>query len=349
MKINVLSKYGESSKPLTGSPRQDHMLGSIKVLLMIVLFSSCAEEQKPFNLVLLPDTQTYSALYPEIFEAQTSWIAKNADSIAFVLHQGDITDNNTEKQWEHAIAALSRMDGIVPFTFVAGNHDIGDPGVNANSRNSELFNRYLPYDKYSKMENFGGTFEPGTMDNTWHTFQAGGIDWLILSLEFGPRDKVLRWAGEVVESHPNHSVILNTHAYMYSDNTRMSVSRGHSWVPQHYGLGQDATGAVNDGEMVWEKLVSRYPNILLVFSGHVLHGGAAQLVSTGVHGNQVYQMLANYQLGVDGSENGGNGFLRILTVNPKLGQIAVKTYSPHTDEYKTTPDQQFVFENVKFK
>lgn len=318
------------------------------ILSLSVFFFSCSEKQ-PFNLVLLPDTQTYSARYPEIFRAQTEWIVKKADSIAFVLHQGDITDNNTDEQWQNAVAALYLLDGKVPFAFVPGNHDTGDPGKNANNRKLELYNRYLPYEKYSKMEGFGGAFEAGKMDNTWHTFKAGGLDWLILCLEFGPRNKVLDWAGEVIQSHPEHKVILNTHAYMYSDDTRMDHGEGDAWVPQDYGVGK-ATGddAVNDGEMIWEKLTSQYPNVLLTFNGHVLHDGTGKLVSEGVHGNKVYQMLANYQGGVEGSVKGGNGFLRILTINPEQESISVKTYSPYIDQYKTEPDQQFVFENVNF-
>jgi len=318
------------------------------LLLLFFFFSSCIS-QKPFNMVLLPDTQTYSAAYPEVFRAQTEWIAENADSIAFVLHQGDITDNNTEKQWENAVDALHVLDGKVPFAFVAGNHDIGDPGKNANTRESELFNKYMPYGKYSGMEGFGGAFEPGKMDNTWHTFHAGGIDWLILCLEFGPRNKVLDWAAEVIENHPKHKVIINTHAYMYSDGTRMNIGSDHAWVPQRYGVGQyTGEDAPNDGEMMWEKLVGQHPNILMVVSGHVLHSGAARLVSEGVHGNKVYQMLANYQGGVEGSEIGGNGFLRIVTIDPEQKKISVKSYSPYIDQYKTDPAHEFGFENVGF-
>lgn len=324
------------------------MLLAILMIPALLVLSSCIERPKPFTLVLLPDTQVYSRLYPEIFRAQTEWIVQNADSIAFVLQQGDITDNNVEEQWQNAAAALTLMDGKVPYTFVPGNHDLG-PGGNTSNRDAEFLNKYLPYDRYSKMEHFGGAFEPGKMENTYHTFNAGGLDWLILSLEFGTRDKVLRWAGEVIEAHPKYKVIINTHDYMYSDETRMSMERDHSWVPQKYGVGKD-TGeeSVNDGEMMWDKMVSQHPNILLVFSGHVLHDGTGQLVSTGEHGNDVYQMLANYQSGVKGSENGGNGFLRIVTVDPGNKTISVKTYSPYLNEYKTESDQQFIFENVKF-
>lgn len=313
------------------------------VFLVVLLFNSCTRNE-PFQLVLLPDTQIYSEKFPEIFKVQTEWIAENADSFAFVLHQGDITNRNNDEQWQNAVEALKQLDNKVPFTFVAGNHDIGDLGK-ANIRDSELFNKYMPYEKYSKSAGFGGVFEPGMMDNSWYTFKAGGYKWLILSLEFGPRNKVLSWAEEIIEQHPSHKIIINTHAYMYSDNTRMSSERDHLWVPQKYGVGK-LTGedSVNDGEMMWAKLVSQYPNILMVVSGHVLHSGAGRLVSNGKHGNKVYQMLANYQMG----EKGGNGFLRILNIDPEKNRIAVKTYSPYVNEFNTNPEHQYEFEEVNF-
>ena len=55
-------------------------------------------------------------------------------------------------------------------------------------------------------------------------------------------------------------------------------------------------------------------------------------------------MLANYQQ----FEKGGNGFLRILTIDPKNRRISVKTYSPYINKYKTDTDQQFTFEDVDF-
>lgn len=317
--------------------------------LLIAGFLSC-RSSKPFKMVLLPDTQTYCRSYPEIFKAQTQWIADNADQFAFVLHQGDITDNNSEEQWKIAEASMSLLDGKLPVTVVPGNHDTGEkPGGRSDVRNNDLFNKHFPYEKYSRMKTFGGAFETGKMENTWHTFKAGGYKWLILSLEFGPRNRVLDWAAGVIEAHPRHKVILNTHAYMYSDNTRMGSGNPQKWLPQGYGLGK-ATGAdaVNNGEQIWEKLLSKYPNVIFAFSGHVLNEGTGRLVSTGVHGNSVYQMLANFQGGVINTVKGGNGFLRLVTVDPKKKKISVQTYSPYVDEYKTEDTQQFEYSNVKF-
>ena len=57
----------------------------------------------------------------------------HADSIDFVLQQGDMTDHNVDKEWEVAAAALNTMDKQVPYAFVMGNHDLGK---NSNKRDS---------------------------------------------------------------------------------------------------------------------------------------------------------------------------------------------------------------------
>ena len=68
----------------------------------ILVLSSCST-QKQVRLVLLPDIQTYSRLYPDILRSQTQWAVEHADSIDFVLQQGDMTDHNIDKEW--AVAA----------------------------------------------------------------------------------------------------------------------------------------------------------------------------------------------------------------------------------------------------
>src|SRR5690606_40006682 len=93
---------------------------------------------------------------------------------------------------------------------------------------------FIPVAKWHWQAVFGGTFESGRMENSWHIFRAGGLNLLILSLEFGPRNKVLDWAARIIREHPRHKVIINTHAYMYADDTRMGP--GDKWLPGDYGL-----------------------------------------------------------------------------------------------------------------
>lgn len=86
----------------------------------ILALSSCST-QKQVRLVLLPDIQTYSRLYPDILRSQTQWAVEHADSIDFVLQQGDMTDHNIDKEWAVAASTLNMMDDKVPYAFVKEN------------------------------------------------------------------------------------------------------------------------------------------------------------------------------------------------------------------------------------
>ncbi|UOE53357.1 metallophosphoesterase [Cytobacillus oceanisediminis] len=296
-----------------------------------------------FKIAVLPDTQNLASNHPEIFRAQTQWIADNSEekNIKFVVHEGDITNNNNTPQWEVAYDAMRTLDGVVPYTVLPGNHDMGTGG-SANTRDTTLFNTYFPVSDFSGTETFGGVYpeEPDKYDNNYHTFNAGGTDWLVLSLEFGPRDPVLDWANEVVSSHPNHRVIVVTHSYMFSDETRHNT--GHAWNAHNYGVASEA-GGVNDGEEMWQKFVKLHPNISMVLNGHVLNDGQGRRVSVGDYGNKVYQMLSNYQM----QANGGNGFIRLLEIDPEAGTIKATSYSPYLDEYKTDWQNEFQYTNAE--
>jgi hypothetical protein len=294
-----------------------------------------------FSIVLLPDTQNYSDYAPAVYKSQTQWIADNKDelNIAFVLHEGDFTNHNANREWNNADEAMAVLDAAdVPYAAATGNHDTGKGGT-MGTRDVGYFNSYFPVSRFTHLQ---GVYQTGHAENSYHYFSAGGIDWLVLSLEFGPRKAVLDWANEIVSSHPNRRVMVVTHAYMYSDET--TIGPGDDWNPHIYTVCGSATGeqACNDGEEMWTNFVKLHENIQFVFSGHILNDGVGTLISTGEYGNPVYQMLANYQF----EANGGNGWLRILTFCPDKQKVLVKTYSPYLDQYKTEPSQQFEFNNV---
>ena len=297
---------------------------------------------KPFTIAVLPDTQIYAESYPEIFDSQTRWIADNAErlNIAFVLHEGDVTNGNVEYHWRNAVHSMGLLDGAVPYAIVLGNHDMG-PAGECDSRDS-LFNDHFPVGRFEKLPTFGGVFESGRMDSSYHLFSAGGTDWLVLALEYLPRDSVLDWANDVAASHPERRFIVLTHSYVYSDNTLHGSSPDHAAGPGTDSLAA-APGGANDPVQIWGKLVRRHRNMTLAFSGHFVEPSpTARLVGTGDGGNRVYQMMANYQ----GMENGGNGYLRLVKCDPARATIGVETYSPHLDAYLTDPGNRFEFEGV---
>jgi hypothetical protein len=321
------------------------------IFVIIILFTlfACNKNMHTARIVLLPDTQGYSEKFPHILDSQINWVARNAGNISFVLQQGDLTQHNNDEQWQIVQSAFTRLNNKVPYVLALGNHDMGSaPRKFADERNTVLYNKYFPYQTMAALPGFAGAFEANKTDNAYYLFETGKVKWLVLSLEFGPRNMVLDWANNIVSAHTDRLVILNTHAYMYNDSTRMGP--GDNWLAKGYGIGKDTgASAVNDGEEIWNKLVKIHANIRFVFSGHVLRSGVGTLVSINDAGLPVYQMLATYQGGVTGSVNEGNGFLRILDMNFKKGTLNVRSWSPFTKLEMDRPGHNFDVKHVLFK
>jgi hypothetical protein len=264
-----------------------------------------------------------------------------------VIHLGDITQYNYLLEWYVADKFFRSFDEVnLPFTFALGNHDMGSaPRKTADTRESAGANKYFPVAAMKEKHGWGGS-QDEKIDNHYFLLSAGGIDWLIISLAFGVSDETLEWANRVVAQYPNRKVIVNTHAYMYSDDTRMG--EGDHGLPQHYGIGKDTTTSVNDGEQMWTKFVSKHANIIAVVSGHVVGSGVGTLVSTGANGNKVYQMLSNYQQEIENATLVGKGYYRILTFDKANRRIEVETISAVTGEKHPSEKHNFTFENVDF-
>jgi hypothetical protein len=288
-----------------------------------------------WTLVLLPDTQYYSLKYPGLFTLQTHWIAKNKDkyNIRYVIGLGDITDANTDREWRHTQEAISELDGQVPYAFVPGNHDY-TPRNSVTGKTG--MNKYLPVSKFKDWPTFGGVMKEGDITNSYHLFSAGGINWIILALEWGPRNETVQWANDVLAKHPERKAILVTHAYLYNDSARYDwAKKGQSQQgnPRAY----TSTEPMNDGEELWQKLV-RKNHFPLTLNGHVCPSGF--LASENDYGKKTCQMLVDYQL----RPLDGEGYLRILEFLPDGKTVRVKSYSPLYDKYLPDPANQFSFE-----
>jgi hypothetical protein len=303
-----------------------------------------------WTLIALPDTQYYAESAPEIFDSQVDWILRTADELdtRFVVHLGDIVDNNVEVEWERAASSMKKLSGRIPFALAVGNHDLGAGGT-SNVRSS-LIDDYFEWNDLGAPENLGGRYDH-TLWNAYHFFRGVDTRWLVLSLEFGPRDDVLRWADEVVSSHPEHDVIVVTHAYLYSDDRRYdweNFGAEQGYNPYSYGLEPppetpEEARSVNDGQQMWDKLVSRHANIRFVLCGHVHPDGFGFLASEGINGNTVFQILSNYQRDViyQGQYLDRSGYLRIMQFDEGRKRVNVYTYSPWLDRYLTDRDNAF--------
>jgi predicted phosphodiesterase len=307
-----------------------------------------AIEKGSFTAAVLPDTQNYSEFFPDQYLAQTKWIVDNREkrNIACVLHLGDVTNKNTTAEWENAQKAMRQLDGHLPYFITLGNHDYSKGG--ACSDRTTLFNEYFPLARYRDLPNFGGTYdkEPEQLENAFYKFEVGDRKFLVLSLEFGPRADVVRWANEVVGKHKDREAILITHAYVYYDETRYDWSKykdKQTWNPHSYAVAKNSQDDVYDGEQLWQNLVSKHENFILTLNGHVLKDGLGRVTSQTPKQRDVHQLLVNFQM----KPKGGDGWLRLLEFKADGKTLQVSDYSPTRDERNESPQNQFTLQLAK--
>jgi hypothetical protein len=103
--------------------------------------------------------------------------------------------------------SLDLIAGKRPLLVVPGNHDYGRGGRGyvRSSRMGEHFT-------LEEMRAAGS--HDGEVWNTYHLFDGLHTRWLVIGLEFAPRDDVMRWANRVIDSHRDRLVIIVTHAYL---------------------------------------------------------------------------------------------------------------------------------------
>ena len=286
-----------------------------------------------YSLAIIGDTQTVTDQNPELLKTIYQWIIDNKDSknIQYVLGLGDITEygvdaghtNYTEsksnQQWADAKAAITMMDGILPYSLIRGD---GHDGI-------EMFNKYFgSHDPY--LENITGYYEEGRIDNVYHTFKIGEVDYLLLCLDHGTKDDVLVWANEIVSSYPNHRVIVTTHQYLQSDGTLCE-----SWESGNATAYDPNNNAADE---LWDKFLSKHANISMVICGHSDVNGVLVTKKTALHGNEVTQILINPQ-GMDAEYyHGSKGMVAMLYFSADGQSVQVEYYSTIKGTYYPCDD-----------
>lgn len=302
-----------------------------------------------WSMVVMPDTQNYSksSVNLPIFSQITNWIKDNKEEykIQVVVQEGDIVNQNSQvtptsgdqtadQQWANAKAAMSILNGHLPYIMAAGNHDLGT--TSAQNRNTQ-FNEYFKASDNPLVDPAqGGILKgyqvPGELHNAYFEVDApDGRDLLIFSLEFWPRQATVAWANQIaaLPKYADYTAVLLTHSYLNPNNTRADGT------PDGYPVGTDG----NDGEELWNELIKLHPNFEMTLNGHVGGDGVGYLKSTGVEGNQVHQMVFNSQF----ETNGGNGWIRVLEFLDDGKTVHVRTYSPFLNVYRTDAANDFFF------
>jgi hypothetical protein len=281
-------------------------------------------DDSDFSIVVLPDTQYYSdvdspnAGSPDYFHDQTQWVRDNREAygIVAVIHNGDIVNHGSRpEEWAIANAAMARLetpeadlpDGV-PYGVGVGNHD--QDSINTDNATTN-FNTHFGVERFAGRSYYGGHYA-GDNDENWVTFRAGGLEFVLVNLQFDltPDPAVLAWARSVFQAHPDAFGILNT----------------------HFLLGGGG-GFGTQGQAIYDELRA-VDNVRLMTCGHV---SAEARRSDVFQGNVIHTMLADYQ----GDGDGGSGYLRIWEFSPASNEVTVRTYSPSRDNWLTDDNSEF--------
>lgn len=292
-------------------------------------------EEYEYVLAFLPDIQYLTQNNPHNLKVMFDYLVEQGKQkkIEYVIGLGDITNSNTQSQWDTVIRQTDRLNGYIPYSLVPGNHDV------LLNKKLELFN-----ESYAKKTGFyyqhvaanGGFFKDDSVRNTYLTFSVGEIDYIIINLDFGATDDILEWAGSVLEAHPEHRAILTTHGYLNGDGTTLDVTDAYD--PTTYDK------KFNSGEEMWEKLVSKHENIDMMVCGHMHHDSIVCTPRQGDAGNTVYQILMDPQTTC--KNLGGLGVIGLMYFTTDGSRARVEYYSTVFDKYfcESNKNIELVFE-----
>ena len=280
---------------------------------------------KPFTIAALPDTQVYAEDGLMEFQKQVDWVLDNYSSknIAFVTHLGDVVDNGTNlEQWDVAMGALEPLLGQDDLPFSIVRGNHDDPSFFLENISPEITQRKWWFVAAA----------PGGLSQA-QVFRVEGACILHVGFQKDPTAEELEWANALLAKPELKGlpVIVSTHDYI------------------------DGSGKSMTGRMIWDGFVKKNPMVFMVLNGHT-HTEYA-LVNHDEANRPVYQMLSDYQ----DRNLGGNGLMRLITIDPVQSKIFVKTFSPfyrakedempdtkYLEYFETDADSQFEYDvNVK--
>lgn len=289
---------------------------------------------RTFSFAAIPDTQieVHSA-DDQRLRSRSQWLVDNRarHDLRFAVQIGDLVDWDTTDHIQYQLAkkGLEPMTKAhFPYFLNIGNHDgqaVCDGGGACDprftkelARMTDVFNQFFEPDQLGVKV---GQFEPGKIDNTYTTIEAGGLKWLILNLELWPRESVVKWAGQLIREHPDYNAILSTHAFLNADNAIDNA-------PNYGGT---------TSQQLYDQIVAPYRNVKVILCGHVGHGGSTKVLRR-KDGTKVFAFMQAYHSPTTNP-------VRLIEVDTQEDKITSWVTAPATSEEVQAPQ---TFDNAGF-
>ena len=187
------------------------------------------------------------------------YIVENVEKkkVKHVLGLGDITEYNAYNEWALAQRAISKMNGVVPYSLVPGNHDVtnwfiknnGGTGINVNANLTDI----APYFSYHMQD---GQIRPVTEETTYTLDSSTTINYY--NTFFGEKSS---YAEQYAYSYVNTNASASTrnastvHFFTGTDNLEYMV------VALEYGPTDDTLAWASD-------IIEKHPNHNVIVTTH---------------------------------------------------------------------------------
>jgi len=298
-------------------------------------------------MVVIPDIQNLStAAYEKEWMATAGWIADNVDTenIVHVIGLGDSTWSAGTGEYDRARRGYDLFTDKVSWNNVPGNHDYpwsleyrSSAGY-ANAFSEEYLNSTASKGVYQGY--FEDPYGRSTVENSYYCFGVNGVRWMVLQLEFAPRQHVIAWANELLAAYADHNVIVVTHGYL--DGNGNYCNCWQTFLEKDEEEGGYMGGST---EVLWENMISNNDNVKMVLCGHNRNAEGSVDMRQDVNdaGHAIPQIMINAQALDVGDHISPTyfsgkpmGMLGILRFSADGTKAALQYYSPiHDGSYHT--------------
>lgn len=290
-----------------------------------------------------------------------TWIAENAESkkIKHVFTLGDLTENTSsddpdlsygggsqygDVEWNIVKSAITKLDGIVPYSVVRGNHDDYqiDTFFNYDAYKNNFNGFYAGEHAIAQQAEREAQYYTNSVTNSYKLAEFGGTKYIFITLDFNPTRGVVTWLDNLLTTHSDRKAIITMHSYTYRGDSGTGDLLTAQVLQKVIPAGK-AGGASPD--YIWKNCIKKHANVIMTVSGHVGANDPFFFKQTGDNGNEVLNVLVNPQSYEDRDNNDHEGEEKLGGFEPTgmvflmhfyNGGKTIKTeyYSTILNEYK---------------
>jgi Calcineurin-like phosphoesterase len=296
---------------------------------------------------------------PATWITQAKWISSNqfAYNIQGVFCAGDVQisisgqddlPQDIPMAWNEGFSIIDAMGK--PYLTCAGNHDYDDiddtTSFDQNVGYQRIFQKpwYVGYWEapgVAPVANPGTPAEPPGGYPSKATlairFDIGARQFLVIALEFLPRQGALDWAATIINQFPTYDVIILDHGYMTMLGNLFTANGDDN---NAFGPSETYNPGFTTGVQVnaWAKT---FPNVRLVLCGHDIPSGQQSGIANVSHridpsagGHNLLGIYADYQFLVAPDQLTSQVIL-LLEVGGQ--QVTVRGFNTNTNTERSTP------------